>query len=186
MVDLSERLALRVNSKKTKAMVIFKTEVAPLAKIKHGNVLMEKVPSFNYLGCAVTTDGRWRKEIRRRINLAKNAFSDWKHGSEFKDRKLSTRIISKFVSWKHLVHSVVRMWVVDPLSLETRKKYRSRKDVLLPSHFTHIVYRTNPERGSTCTAKSWHTTWAVRARNGKITEIDWTVTSQAKVCKTWA
>lgn len=51
------------------------------------SVEIEQVVSFNYLGAVVTSYARCKKEIRRRISLAKDAYSRMQY--IFKYQKLS-------------------------------------------------------------------------------------------------
>ena len=76
--------------KKTKCMVISKSETPPTCNLKLGNIKINQVDDFNYLGSVVTPNGRCKKKIRRRISLAKEAFKKMK--PILCDRKLSMRI----------------------------------------------------------------------------------------------
>ena len=69
---------LSINCKKKKSMVISKSETPPTCTLKLGNTTIEQVDTFNYLGSVVTSDGRCKKEMRRRISLAKEAFKKMK------------------------------------------------------------------------------------------------------------
>ena len=86
----SERYGLSINAKKTKTMTISKTEPAPKCSLKHGSTNIEQVSQFNYLGSLVTFDGRTKKEIRRRISIARSAFDQLR--PILTDRKLSIAI----------------------------------------------------------------------------------------------
>lgn len=101
----SVRLGLSINAKKTKTMVISKSSPEPACSIKHGTTEIEQVSHFNYLGSLVTSDGRSRKEIRRRIILAKKAFDCLR--PILTDRKLSmhirTRLLKCYV-WSTLLY----------------------------------------------------------------------------------
>ena len=68
---------MRMNAKKTKAMVISKQGESPLLKIKVDGAEIEQVKSFiyMYLGHKITEDGRCDEEIKRRIGIARTAFS---------------------------------------------------------------------------------------------------------------
>ena len=105
VVEKSERLGLTVNSKKTKVMVITKSETIPVCCLRNGTDNIEQLSSFKYLGAYITSDSRCKKEIRVRIGLAKNAFN--RLGHIFKDRKLSVnikiRLLKTFV-WSTLMY----------------------------------------------------------------------------------
>ena len=105
VVEKSERLGLTVNSKKTKVMVITKSETIPVCCLRNGTDNIEQLSSFKYLGAYITSDSRCKKEIRVRIGLAKDAFN--RLGHIFKDRKLSVnikiRLLKTFV-WSTLMY----------------------------------------------------------------------------------
>ena len=65
---------LRINTTKTKIMVLSKQKVIPTADITVGSTTLEQVNTFTYLGSLMSSDGRCEKEIRKRIVLAKQAF----------------------------------------------------------------------------------------------------------------
>ena len=64
---------MKVNVKKTKTMVISKTE-GKTVEIEIGQQKVEQVQQFMYLGAVITEDGRCEKDIRCRIGMAKQAF----------------------------------------------------------------------------------------------------------------
>ena len=75
VVTKSEEKCLYLNSAKSFTMVFSKTSQIPTCNINvHGKIL-EQVHSFVYLGSQFTSDARCEKEIRRRIGIAKSAFT---------------------------------------------------------------------------------------------------------------
>ncbi|RUS74522.1 hypothetical protein EGW08_017710 [Elysia chlorotica] len=72
----SGKYGLLMNVKKTKVMVISKKE-PPKTEIKVKGKSIEQIDQFVYLGQLITTDGRSDSEIKRRITIAKNAFSKY-------------------------------------------------------------------------------------------------------------
>ena len=66
---------MKMNAKKTIVMVIGKQGESPQVKIKVDGAEIEQVKSFTYLGHKITEDGRCNEEIKRRIGIAKTAFS---------------------------------------------------------------------------------------------------------------
>ena len=74
VVQESERKGLSLNCKKTECMVVSKTE-SPTCILKVKDQRIKQVSSFNYLGSLITEDARCIKEVKRRIALAKSAFS---------------------------------------------------------------------------------------------------------------
>ena len=75
MVAESERKGLSINCKKTESMVISKKKEAPTCNLKVKDKIVKQVSAFNYLGSTVTEDSRCVSEVKRRIALAKSAFS---------------------------------------------------------------------------------------------------------------
>src|SRR6516225_7306849 len=69
----AEEYGMRINVKKTKAMVISKIE-GKKVEIKIGQHKVEQVQKFKYLGALVTEDGKCEEEIKCRIAIAKQAF----------------------------------------------------------------------------------------------------------------
>ena len=61
---------MKMNAKKTKAMVISRNENKPKVNIKVDGTAVEQVGSFNYLGQTVSDDGRCVDEIKKRIGIA--------------------------------------------------------------------------------------------------------------------
>lgn len=53
-----ESKGLSINHKKTKCMVISKSETPPTYTLKLGDIKIEQVDNFNYLGSVVTSNGR--------------------------------------------------------------------------------------------------------------------------------
>ena len=71
----SEEKGLYLNSAKSFAMVFSKDSQIPTCNINVHGKIMEQVHSFVYLGSQFTSDARCKKEIRRRIWIAKSAFT---------------------------------------------------------------------------------------------------------------
>ena len=66
---------LFLNMAKSYTMVVSKSSSILTCQIKvHGKPL-EQVNSFVYLGSVFTSDGRCEKEVKRRIGIAKTAFT---------------------------------------------------------------------------------------------------------------
>ena len=72
--DASEERGLSINHKKAKAMCVSKQSPEPKINIKLGDQTIDQVSFFTYLGATITADGTTKKEIRRKIALAKDAF----------------------------------------------------------------------------------------------------------------
>jgi len=76
-------------------MVVSKKINNPACNITIGNQIIKQVNRFEYLGTTITSDGRCDSEIKKRIAIAKNAFS--KMDKLFKDRKLSMKIKTRLL-----------------------------------------------------------------------------------------
>ena len=114
----AESKGLSINHKKTKCMVISKSETPPTCTLKLGDIKIEQVENFNYLCSVVTSNSRCKKEIRRWISLAKEALKKMK--PILCDRKLlmpiKNRVIQTFV-WPVILYGS-ESWT---LNSETRK-----------------------------------------------------------------
>ena len=66
---------MKMNAKKTKAMVISRNESKPKVHIEVDGTAVEQVGSFNYLSQTVSDDGRCVGEIKERIGITKTIFS---------------------------------------------------------------------------------------------------------------
>ena len=107
-----------INHKKTKCMVILRSETPPTCTLKKGDIKIEQNDNFNNLGSVVTSNVRCKKEIRRQISLTKEAFKKTK--PILCDRKLSmpikNRVHQTFV-WPVILYGS-ESWT---LNAETRK-----------------------------------------------------------------
>src|SRR6218665_2458629 len=65
---------MKVNIKKTKVMKISRKGEGVINITIDGEIL-EQVEQFRYLGALITGDGKCETEIKTRIGMAKNAFS---------------------------------------------------------------------------------------------------------------
>lgn len=69
------KFKLKINSNKSKAMVVSKKyDQSMTANVKLKNDRIEQVQEFCYLGSLITQENKSKKEIGRRIALAKHAF----------------------------------------------------------------------------------------------------------------
>ncbi|KAI5755057.1 hypothetical protein M8J77_013699 [Diaphorina citri] len=96
---------LKINAKKTKSMVISKTDHNIIANVKIENEPIQQVKEFCYLGSLISQDNKSTREIRRRIVLAKQAFEKKKTILTNKNLSLSTR--KKFIKtyiWSILLY----------------------------------------------------------------------------------
>lgn len=90
------KFKLKINAKKTKEMVISKRyDQSMTVNIKLKNETIEQVQEFCYLGSLITQENNSKKEIRRRIALAKHAFE--KKRTLLTNKNLSIRIRKKLI-----------------------------------------------------------------------------------------
>ena len=89
---------LEVNVKKTKVMVVSK-DGSEKAKVMYGEDELECVDEFSYLGITFSSDGKWEKEVAKRVQLSRAALSN----------------ISKQVIWNKNVSIGVKKVVFDAM-----------------------------------------------------------------------
>ena len=82
---------MKMNVKKTKAIVISRNENQPKVNIKVDGTAVEQVEIFNYLGQTVSDVGRCVHEIKKRTGIAKIAFSKMKDVLKLIKIPLNTR-----------------------------------------------------------------------------------------------
>jgi len=100
---LLEKFKLKINTKKTKIMVIDKQKHSVNANIRIGQTRLEQVKQYCYLGSMIEEGNRSLTEIKRRIAMAKQAFQNKK--SVFVNSHISMQTRKKFL--KTLVWSVL-------------------------------------------------------------------------------
>ena len=105
VVTKSEENGLYLNRAKSFAMVFSKASQFPIYKINvHGKIL-EQVHSFVYLGSLFTSDARCEKEIRRRIGIAKSAFTSMSKVLESRDIHITVCIkVLRCYVWSTLLY----------------------------------------------------------------------------------
>ena len=116
--ETAKRFDTRINTKKTKVMVVSRREGRQMNIVLDGQKL-EQVEKFKYLGSMLSEDGKCMTDIKARIGMAKEAFS--------KRRELLTRRMSKEVK-KKIVKCVV--WPVALYGCETWALGKPEKDKL--------------------------------------------------------
>lgn len=87
-------MGLAMNHKKTRALVISKNGSPPKCMVHVGTNRIEQVGSFNYLGSIITSDGNCRKEIKRRIGVAKDSFQKMRAIVCDRNMKMSLKVRS--------------------------------------------------------------------------------------------
>ena len=87
VVEESEKLGLSLNVKKTECMVVSKKKNNPECKLFSKGEQIRQVQKFKYLGYTLTSDGKCRTEINKRIAIAKASFQ--KMSTILKNRNIS-------------------------------------------------------------------------------------------------
>ena len=102
----SEKCGLLMNIKKTKVMAITKDAKETKINVQIDRKDVEQVQSFTYLGQLITDDGRSECEIRRRIGVAKTAFSKKHRLLTNRNISLETRLrLVKCYVWSQLMYA---------------------------------------------------------------------------------
>ena len=98
--DAGQKFGLKMNTKKTKVMLITKDEIKPKLKNVIDGTSVEQVEKFVKLGPLITGDGKYDAEILRRIESARVTF--WKMGNVLTagrlDLKTMRRLLKCYVS----------------------------------------------------------------------------------------
>ena len=116
----SENKGLQLNAKTTECMVISKLSDIPVFNIICKGERIKQVGTFKYLGFTITPDARCNTEIKKRIALSKDTFSEMK--SIFINRnirsytKISTQ---KAYTWSILLHGCECWTLTKDLEVET-------------------------------------------------------------------
>ncbi|XP_014677047.1 PREDICTED: uncharacterized protein LOC106816918 [Priapulus caudatus] len=121
VVEESIEKGLRVNKGKTEVMVISRRAQIPICITIEGDEVTQ-VNKFDYLECLVTKNGTCEEEIKRRIAIAKSAFSKIK--KMVTNSKISISIRKRYVKcyvWSTLLYGC-ESWTV---SVEMEKKIKA-------------------------------------------------------------
>ena len=100
-----ENKGLYLNGSKSFTMVFSESTVIPTCNITIHGTSLEQVNSFIYLGSMFTLDGRYMQYVRRRIGIAKSAFTSLKKVQKSRVINLQLRIrILKYYVWSTLLY----------------------------------------------------------------------------------
>ena len=83
---------MEINMKKTKSMVPSKKLEIPKVSISLDGTAIEQVQKMVYLGSITTKDGISEGEIKRRIEIARNAFNNMKSVLSSRNISINTRM----------------------------------------------------------------------------------------------
>ena len=90
--DKGKLYGMEINVKKTKSMVASKKQETPKVSINLDGTAIEQVEKMVYLGSITTEDGKSEVEIKRRIEIARNAFNNMKSVLSSRNISLNTRM----------------------------------------------------------------------------------------------
>ena len=105
LVRASDRHGLKLNTAKTKVMVVTKGSDQVRINVRVGEEALEQVEKYKYLGSLVTQDGRCVEDIKTRIAIAKNAFTKIK--AMVTNRAISINLRKRFIKayvWSTLTY----------------------------------------------------------------------------------
>lgn len=109
---------LRINTNKTKHMIVSKTPISEtLTPLSLNNKIIDRVKSYKYLGCWLNENWESEKEIRTRIEIARNTFQ--------KMRKLLTnRKINLKLRWR-----MVKCYII-PILMYGSESWTLKKNLI--------------------------------------------------------
>ena len=90
--DKGKLYGMEINVKKTKSMVASKKQETPKVSINLDGTAIEQVEKMVYLGSITAEDGKSEVEIKRRIEIARNAFNNMKSVLSSRNISLNTRM----------------------------------------------------------------------------------------------
>ena len=115
----SEEKGLKINESKTECMTITKGSEPVACAIHVNQHQIKQVDEFEYLGSILTKDARCKREIVRRIGIAKTAFRRMTRIVTNRHLRIATRVrVIKRYIWSTLLYGC-ESWT---LTQETRKR----------------------------------------------------------------
>ena len=110
--DKGKLYGMEINVKKTKSMVASKKQETPKVSINLDGTAIEQVEKMVYLGSITTEDGKSEVEIKRRIEIARNAFNNMKSVLSSRNISLNTRMrLTKCYVWSTLLYGA-ETWTI--------------------------------------------------------------------------
>ena len=112
--DKGKLNGMEINVKKTKSMVANKKQETPKVSINLDGTAIEQVEKMVYLGSITTEDGKSEVEveIKRRIEIARNAFNNMKSVLSSRNISLNTRMrLTKCYVWSTLLYGA-ETWTI--------------------------------------------------------------------------
>ena len=103
--DKGKPYGMEINMKKTKSMVASKKQETPKVSISLEGTAIEQVQTMVYLGSITTEDGKSEVKIKRRIEIARNAFNNMKSVLSSRNIITNTRMrLTKCYVWSTLLY----------------------------------------------------------------------------------
>ena len=110
--EVGKQFVMKINIKKTKAMVVSKKPNSPKINIAIDGQHIEQVTSYMYLGSLITEDGRCEKEIKRRIIIVRTRFTNMRTLLSCRGINLKTRLrATKCYIWPTLFYGA-ETWTI--------------------------------------------------------------------------
>ena len=110
--EVGKQFGMKINIKKTKAMVVSKKPNSPKINIAIEGQHIEQVTSYMYLGSLITEDGRSENEINRRRMIARATFTNMRTLLSCRGINLKTRLRAiKCYIWLTLLYGA-ETWTI--------------------------------------------------------------------------
>ncbi len=141
--EVGKQFGMKINIKKTKAMVVSKKPNSPKINIAIYGEQIEQVTSYMYLGSLITEDGRSEKEIKRRRMIARATYTNMRTLLSCQGINLKTRLRAiKCYIWPTLFYGA-ETWTIT-------KSLLSRLDAfeMWVVSFKNIMDGKDHQRGS--------------------------------------
>ena len=110
--DKGKPYDMEINVKKTKSMVACKKQETLKVSISIDGIAIEQVQKMVYLGSINTEDGISEVEIKKRLEIAKNAFNNMKNVLSSRNISINTRMrLTKCYVWSTLLYGA-ETWTI--------------------------------------------------------------------------
>lgn len=140
LTTYSEAYGLKINIRKTKYMIVSRKSNHNITTLRIQDSYVDKVQSFKYLGVTINDQWDCSKEIRCRIEMAREAFFKYKKVLTSHDINLETKLrFVKTYVWSVLLYAT-EVWTikaVDVKKLEAFEMWIYRRILKIP--WTHFI-----------------------------------------------
>ena len=110
--DKGKPYGMEINVKKIKSMVASKKQETPKVGISVDGIATEQVEKMVYLGSITTEDGKSEVEIKRRIEIARNAFNDMKSVLSSRNISINTRMRLTYIMFGPTLLYGAKTWTI--------------------------------------------------------------------------